>query len=298
MPELPEVESIRRSLVPRLLGRTIVGATLLRRDILIAPGDPPGGFPRQRASSRKRPAPITPADLLQGATITDLIRRGKQLAVIAAHSDRALVVQLGMTGHLEFFPGAPTLPRPHVHAHWSLDSAAAVHFHDPRRFGALRLFRSVAALYEHWSALGPDALTITPDQLHGALANANRPIKAALLDQAVLAGVGNIYADESLHLAGINPRIRARRLRSAQLESLAAAIRAVLTQAVAAGGSTLRDYADSDGRPGSFQTRHAVYGRAGEPCRVCARPLASALLAQRTTVWCRDCQPARNRGIR
>ncbi len=298
MPELPEVESIRRSLAPRLLGNTVTAATLLRRDILVAPGDPPGGFPRQRAGSRKRPVLITPADLLFGATITDLIRRGKQLAIVAARVDRALIVQLGMTGHLEFFPAAPAHPAPHVHAHWSLNTRGHFHFHDPRRFGALRVFRSLAALHEHWSALGPDALTITTDQLAAALTNTDRPIKAAILDQAVLAGVGNIYADESLHLARIHPRIRARRLALPQVDALAAAIRHVLAQAVAAGGSTLRNYTDADGRPGSFQSRHAVYGRAGESCLTCSSPLASALLAQRTTVWCPHCQPTRSRGAR
>lgn len=292
VPELPEVESVRRSLLPHIRGRTVLSAELRRRDILIAPGDPPGGFPRQRKrAGASSPRAVSPEDLLVGADITDILRRGKQLAIIA-RSDRALVVQLGMSGTVELM-GADDAPDRHTHAIWTLDSGIRVRFHDPRRFGALRVFRSRDALNEHWAALGPDALAITGAELHNALAGSNRPIKAALLDQAVLAGVGNIYADESLHIAKLNPRFRACRFSPLQANALAAAIREVLTHAIAAGGSTLRDYTDADGRPGSYQSRHAVYGRAGLPCPTCSRPLSSALLAQRTTVWCRGCQPLR-----
>jgi formamidopyrimidine-DNA glycosylase len=291
VPELPEVESVRRSLLPHLRGRTITSAELRRRDILIAPGDPPGGFPRQRSAGKRRPSPVTPADLLVDSVVSDILRRGKQLAIIAS-SGRALGVQLGMSGTLELLP-AREEPDRHTHALWTLDNSKCFRFHDPRRFGALRIFPTRAALDAHWSSLGPDALTITAAQLHAGLSKSNRPIKAALLNQQVLAGVGNIYADESLHLAHINPRIRAHRLTAAHLDALAAAIRLVLSQAVDAGGSTLRDYTDADGRPGSYQSRHAVYGRGGLPCPTCSRPLATALLAQRTTVWCRDCQPLR-----
>ncbi len=292
VPELPEVESVRRSLLPHLLGHSIIAATLLRRDILIAPGDPPGGYPRkQRRAGAYSPRAVSPEDLLAGAVVTDILRRGKQLAILA-RSGRALVVQLGMTGTLELM-AATTEPDRHTHAVWTLSSGARFRFHDPRRFGALRVFRSPDDLTEHWAALGPDALAITGDELHRALQRTDRPIKAALLDQAILAGVGNIYADESLHLARINPRVRASRLSLAHATTLAAAIRSILTQSVQAGGSTLRDYSDANGRPGSYQARHAVYGRSGLPCPSCARPLTTALLAQRTTVWCRACQPLR-----
>ncbi len=292
MPELPEVESVRRSLLPHIRGRTVLSAELRRRDILIAPGDPPGGFPRQRKrAGASSPSEVSPEDLLVGAHITDILRRGKQLAILA-RSGRALVVQLGMSGTLERIEPSEA-PDKHTHAIWTLESGTRIRFRDPRRFGALRVFRSKDALDDHWAALGPDALSITGTELHAAIAGGDRPIKAAILDQQVLAGVGNIYADESLHLARINPRFRARKVSPKLSESLAAAIRFVLTEAVQAGGSTLRDYTDADGRPGSYQSRHAVYGRAGLPCPTCSRRLSSALLAQRTTVWCRDCQPLR-----
>jgi formamidopyrimidine-DNA glycosylase len=177
----------------------------------------------------------------------------------------------------------------HVHAVWEFDHGRVL-FRDPRRFGALRVFASTAALDEHWAGLGPDALTITADQLAAALRGSARPVKAALLDQAVVAGVGNIYADEALFAAGVRPTRLCRNLRDAQIQAIASSIRAVLAGAVQAGGSTLRDYVDGDGNPGSYQRSHAVYGRAGEPCPRCGRPLKSVTVAQRTTVWCSACQ--------
>ena len=287
VPELPEVESVRLSLLPHIRGRAILSASLLRRDILIAPGD------RKRAGACP-PRDISPEDLLVGDVISDILRRGKQLALLA-RSGRALVVQLGMSGTLErMTKGEPSDHQDkHTHVLWTLDSGTRIRFHDPRRFGALRVFRSRDSLDAHFASLGPDALTISGPALHAALTDSNRPIKAALLDQQALAGVGNIYADESLHLARINPRFRACKLTPAHADNLAAAIRSILANAVTAGGSTLRSFSDADGRPGSYQSRHAVYGRAGLPCPTCARPLATALLAQRTTVWCRACQPPR-----
>lgn len=297
MPELPEVESIRRSLLPHIRGRTITDALLRRRDVLIAPGDPVGGHSRRRKRARAySPRAVSPEDLLVGFPITDILRRGKQLAMLA-RTGRSMIVQLGMTGTLELMRPAEE-PDKHTHAIWTLDSGARFRFHDPRRFGALRVFRSRGELDEHWSSLGPDALTITGSELHAALAGSRRAIKAALLDQSVLAGVGNIYADESLFLSRISPRFRADRLSDTHAELLAASIRKILTQSVSDGGSTLRDYSDADGKPGSYQSRHAVYGRAGLPCPNCGRALSGALLAQRTTVWCRVCQPAHPAPIR
>ncbi|HMN41629.1 MAG TPA: bifunctional DNA-formamidopyrimidine glycosylase/DNA-(apurinic or apyrimidinic site) lyase [Phycisphaerales bacterium] len=297
MPELPEVESLRLSLLPHLLGRSVAAARLYRRDVLIAPGDPPGGFPRQRNRATLRPKRISPADLLTGAAIVSLARRGKQLAIIARspraptpEPDRALIVQLGMTGSLDALaPGDK--PDAHTHALWSLDSGLRIRFHDPRRFGSLRVFRAIADLDAHWAALGPDALTITDADLHAALARARRPIKAALLDQSVLAGVGNIYADEALFLARIHPTAIAAGIPPANIATLAAAIRSILAAAVQAGGSTLRDYADANGAQGTYVASHRVYGRAGLPCTICRSPLSHALLVQRTTVWCPRCQP-------
>lgn len=296
MPELPEVESVRRSLEPHLLGRRISAVTLHRRDVLIAPGDPTGGFSRQRSSIP--PRRVGAAELLVGATIEQILRRGKQLAVFARSSPaaptRILVVQLGMSGQFLYrAPGQRLDEADHVHAVWRIetrDGTGRLVFRDPRRFGQLRAFPDPDSLETHWHSLGPDALTIQPDALTTPLAGSTRAIKAALLDQSLLAGVGNIYADESLFSAGIRPDRPAGSLSSRELERLAHAIRGILSSAVAAGGSTLRDYTDADGRSGGYQTAHRVYARAGRPCTVCATTLSVAWLGQRTTVWCPRCQ--------
>lgn len=298
MPELPEVESTRRTLEPLLLGRRVLSATLTRRDILTLPGDPPGG------RSRSRPTPAQPEDLLAGQTIASLRRHGKQMAIVA-NSGRALVVHLGMSGNLfteapgPSSPGpspAPPTPTPapaHRHAHWLLDDGQTLAFTDPRRFGGLWALPDPGALEARWALLGPDALTITTPQLRIALGSSRRPLKAALLDQNAVAGIGNIYADESLHHAGLCPTRPAHSLTAPELNRLASALRTLLRRAVQLGGSTLRDggYRNGDGEPGSYQSAHAVYARAGQPCPRCGLALWSDRVAGRTTVWCRTCQP-------
>lgn len=289
MPELPEVETLRQSLEPLLLGRTFTAATLHRRDILILPGDPPGGFSRSR--STRRPRPAAPAHLLVGARIQELRRHGKQMAILSADG-RCLIVQLGMTGGLLLNDGAPGA---HVHLRWVLDDSRELLFHDPRRFGGLRFFPSHSDLNAHWAALGPDALSISAEALAAKAGSSTSCIKAVLLDQKVLAGVGNIYADEALHRAAINPRRPSNSIRTREWPLLAAAIRSILAAAITARGSTLRDYRDASGRSGEAQALHQVYGRAGEPCRTCGKTLKSAVLAQRTTVYCPECQSIRPR---
>lgn len=287
MPELPEVETLRRSLEPLLLGRTFTAATLHRRDILILPGDPPGGFSRSR--SMRRPQPAAPTHLLVGARIQALRRHGKQMAILSADG-RCLIVQLGMTGGLLLNNGVPGA---HAHLRWVLDDRLELLFHDPRRFGGLRFLPNQAALNAHWAALGPDALSISAQALVANAGTSARCIKAVLLDQAVLAGVGNIYADEALHRAAINPRRPGNSIRAHEWSLLAAAIRSILAAAIYARGSTLRDYRDASGAPGGAQTLHRVYGRGGQPCLTCGKTLKSATIAQRTTVYCPTCQPIR-----
>ncbi|MDP1660362.1 MAG: bifunctional DNA-formamidopyrimidine glycosylase/DNA-(apurinic or apyrimidinic site) lyase [Phycisphaerales bacterium] len=269
MPELPEVETVRRSLAPHLLGRTIAAATLRRDDFV--------------TGAR------TPADLLQGATVERIERRGKQLAVIAA-SGRAVIVQLGMSGQVLAAPASSPLPT-HVHALWTIrSSSTTILFRDPRRFGGLTTLRSPAQLEATWQHLGPDGLAITAAQLWSALHSSSRAIKAALLDQHTVAGIGNIYADEALFVAGIHPKALCHRLSHSRVERLAHSIRQVLTTAVAARGSTLRDYRDADGQAGSYANLHRVYGRAGLVCTVCGQTLRGFVLGQRTTVACSTCQ--------
>ncbi|MFO0859714.1 MAG: bifunctional DNA-formamidopyrimidine glycosylase/DNA-(apurinic or apyrimidinic site) lyase [Phycisphaerales bacterium] len=298
MPELPEVERTRLSLLP-LIGRTITRATLRRADIC-------DSFNNDGAPLR-----TTTTDLLLHGRITSLTRRGKQLA-IHTHDDRTLCIQLGMSGKLLLSPpprgrgqgggsngensSRPLDPRtslpPHTHAHWLFDDHTHLLFIDPRRFGGLSTYPSTQALLTHrWSALGPDALTITARDLARACDNSHRPIKSLLLDQCAIAGVGNIYADESLFLARIRPTTHAARLKPPHITRLADAIREILKRAIRAGGSTLRNYTDSRGQPGRAQTLHAVYARANKPCIRCGTPLKSIRLAQRATVYCPHCQP-------
>ncbi|MFN0134384.1 MAG: bifunctional DNA-formamidopyrimidine glycosylase/DNA-(apurinic or apyrimidinic site) lyase [Phycisphaerales bacterium] len=270
MPELPEVESVRLSLIPHLVGRRVATARLYRNDICTThDGCKPTG-----------------SLLLEGAKIAELRRHGKQLAILA-DDGRAVCVHLGMSGRLFVQRGGE---RPlHGHAEWRLGDLTLV-FEDPRRFGGLWTIPDEAALAARWAELGPDALTITGTALEAGLADSKRAIKAALLDQAVLAGVGNIYADESLFLAEVPPRARANGVRGERAERLAAAIRAVLAGAIRSGGSTLRDYRNGLGEPGLAQREHRVYGRGGEPCATCGETLRQGTIAQRTTVWCVRCQ--------
>ncbi len=283
MPELPEVETVRRGLEP-ILDHAIVACDVRRRDVV---RDRCGEHPNPRRGR------IEPCALGIGSRVIGLERLGKQLAmVIEDHAQRVrfIVIQLGMSGQVSLID-SPRIPdAKHVHVVWTLGNAQRVCFRDPRRFGGVTLLNDRDALNACWSSLGPDALTITNPQLRDQLGSSTRTIKATLLDQTVLAGVGNIYADEALHRAGIDPRIGCDALSSDQLSTLARCTREVLRAAVRARGSTLRDYRDASDQPGNAQSLHQVYGRAGEHCFRCGTPIESTQIAQRTTCWCPTCQ--------
>lgn len=266
------METVRRGLERCWLGRMVVRAVLHRTDVCFTRGQP------------------RPADLLQGDRIAALERRGKQLAVVG-RSGRVLVVHLGMTGQVLGL-GRDQRPQKenHIHAEWLLEDGCRVIFRDPRRFGGLWPLASRTDLEMRWAELGPDALTVTGDALRSRAGQSQRAIKAVLLDQRVVAGVGNIYADEALFRAGLSPRRLASRLTPQVWDQLAAAIRETLTVAVGARGSTLRDYVGASGEAGGAQLLHQVYGRAGLPCVRCGRKLTGIRLAQRATVYCRGCQ--------
>lgn len=293
MPELPEVETLRRSLEPSLTGRTIAGVRVLRRDMISAPGDPEGGF--ARATGSPPPVRLRRGWLLDGMTIRGTRRLGKQLAIEADSADQhthALVVQLGMTGTLTVLEPRHDLPA-HTHVLWTLDNAVRIAFSDPRRFGLIRALPN--GTRDAWGGLGPDALTIRGRVLAERLGPTRRPVKAALLDQRVLAGVGNIYADESLFAAKLHPERLACEIDADRVVALASHIRRILRAAIERGGSTIRDYRDGSGNPGAFQRAHRVYGRAGLPCRACGTPLTPLRIAQRATVVCPRCQPITGR---
>lgn len=288
MPELPEVETIRRTIMPGVIGAAVRRVTLRRADIA------------RHLDERLRRRRVSDADarraLLEGSAVADIRRRGKQLALVA-DSGRVVIVQLGMSGRL-LLPTGPARPR-HAHCEWSLHGGGSggsggrggvMVFEDARRFGGLTTLPSAGALDALWARLGPDALLADGSALRERAGRSRRCVKAALLDQRVLAGVGNIYADEALFRAGIAPGRRCDRVDGAAWDRLGSAIRAVLAEAVRAGGSTVRDYRDASGGEGRYQEAHAVYGRGGEPCVRCGMTLRRAEVSQRTTVWCPGCQ--------
>lgn len=285
MPELPEVESLRRDLEARILGSRVVQSRVLRPDVL----------------HRSAGAPDVP--LPEGSVVNRLLRHGKQL-VIETSDHGCLLVHLGMSGSLRVVPDADAhaIERErHVHARWMLRTRQGELIHlrhrDPRRFGWLESHRSMQSiLHDCWNQLGPDALEVQPSHLIAAFVESRRALKSALLDQSVTAGIGNIYVDESLFRAGLHPCMQVRRLKPDQVDRLATTIRTVLQQAVARGGSTIQDHRTADGGWGSFQKLHKVYGRAGLPCATCKAPLTSMLVQQRMTVFCKSCQPRRRTG--
>lgn len=283
-----------------LLGATVSAVQLLRLDV-VADAD---GVRFDRHRRRLKGA------LLGGSTITELRRHGKQLALLGDRGP-VLVIQLGMSGQFTFHGHGQRLARrDHVHCVWiiqrtepatdgrlAVPSKGRLVFRDPRRFGGLTVLDSPDALNHRWEQLGPDALTMSGEQLAARLRDSSRPIKVALLDQATLAGVGNIYADESLFRAGIDPRTPCSKLSPQAVDHIAAAIRAILAQAIDSGGSTVRDYLNANGEPGRYAEQLLAYGRGGQPCHRCGTTLVSLQVAQRTTVMCPSCQRDGFRGI-
>ncbi len=272
MPELPEVETVARGLRAGVLGRRLRAVALPR----------PAFF-------RGAPARLA---ALEGAACTAVRRAGKYLVLeftAAAGARWQLMLHLGMSGRLRLHP-AGAARAPHTHAIFVWDDGRELHFSDPRRFGRLALAPAPAEGFapELAVAAGAEPLEISEAGFLARFHGRNAPIKNALMNQKLLRGLGNIYADESLFRAGIHPC--ARRLSGPRLARLRLAIRAVLRQAIAAGGSSISDYVDSDGQPGWFHLRHRVYGRTGEPCRGCGAPVRRIVLAGRSAHFCPRCQ--------
>ena len=275
MPELPEVESVRRALTP-LVGSPVTGVRVVRRDVV-------------RDESGRRRGRLAPAGLLAGDRIESAERKGKQLALVGA-SGRVVLVHLGMSGQV-LLPGpGGRVAGGHAHVVWTLSDERRLVFRDPRRFGGVWMLAGRDALVERWSRLGPDGLAVTGADLARALGGSRRAVKAALLDQSAVAGVGNIYADESLHAARIAPTRACASLGRDEWDRLASCVRSVLRRAIRAGGSTLRDYRLPDGSAGGASRGHRVYGRAGLACPECGGEIAGMVLAQRSTCWCPGCQ--------
>lgn len=282
MPELPEVETIARGVNARVRGDRIVEAWF-------------SSYPQPFKTPPRRQARE-----LAGRTILEVHRTGKHIVCElggqagGAHSRAAAkepraqwIVHLGMTGQL--LVTAPDVPAaPHTHARLRLEKGRELRFVDPRRFGRLE-FRDLSRS-EGFSGPGAEPLSIEAGEFAALFRVRRLAIKAALLNQSLLAGVGNIYADESLFQAGIRPGRRAGSLTGAELERLRVALRQVLEHAVRLGGSSVSDYVNADGEPGLFQVEHCVYRRTGEPCRRCGRPIRRILIAGRGTHFCSYCQ--------
>lgn len=269
MPELPEVETIRRQLEPLLVGRQVVDA------------------------SSHPSAKFTPALDAVGAALTSVDRRGKYLLVGLDH-DRELVLHLGMTGSLRLVDDDPwpLSQDPYVRARWRLADGEAFELRDVRRFGRLAVVptgdhRTIPTLH----ALGPEPFDerFTPEHLRAEVNRSRARVKTQLLGQRVVAGVGNIYADEALWAAGVHPARRQLTRRQATL--LRDAVRHALAAGLRHGGTTLRDYRTVDGGTGEGQHHLRCYGRAGEPCERCGEVLRRLVLDGRTSTYCGSCQP-------
>jgi formamidopyrimidine-DNA glycosylase len=277
VPELPEVETVRRGLVEHVVQRRIDGVEL----------------GRERAYRRVGADRLIAG--LVGSTVVSVDRRGKYL-LFALDSTETLMVHLRMSGQLLVHDA--TTPRPaHTHVVLNFANQVEVRFVDPRTFGEVVVFGpdDVESVVPELARLGPDPLVDTFDEtvLRRSLARTRRALKAVLLDQSVIAGIGNIYGDEILHRARLNPLRPANRVNREQTRRLVRAVVDVLNEAVSAGGSTLRDaqYVDPQGRAGSFQERHRVYGRTGQSCVTCDRGrIKSASIGGRTSHWCAVCQ--------
>ena len=275
MPELPEVETVRRALVPAMEGRRIAAAHIGRPDL-------------------RWPLPPDLAARLTGRVVGVLARRGKFL-LLALDGDETLLMHLGMSGSVRIHATEPEIGK-HDHMVLSIDAGgpdarpAWIVFNDPRRFGWIDLFRGET--HPMLADMGPEPLgnSFSATHLAAALAGRTGPIKTALLNQQIVAGIGNIYACEALFMAGLSPRRKAGTIRGGRAERLTGAIREVLSRAIEDGGTSLRDHVQPGGEIGYFVQRLSVYGREGQACHSCTTTIRSITQSGRSSFYCPACQ--------
>lgn len=269
MPELPEVETTRRGIAPHLVGHRVTGVVLRRPDL-------------------RWPIPAEISTLLPGQTIAAVERRAKYVLIHTAAGTALL--HLGMSGMLRVL-SADTPANKHDHVDIVLDDGKLLRFTDPRRFGAL-LWQMPGETHELLEGIGPEPLTdaFDGDLLWRLSRGRSAAVKTFLMDNAVVVGVGNIYASEALFAAGIDPRRAAGKVSRERYAKLAAEVKRILAYAIERGGTTLRDFLSPDGAPGYFFRELFVYGRTGEPCKVCGKPIRVVTLGQRASFYCPECQ--------
>ena len=270
MPELPEIEVARCGIEPHLLGRRIVGVTV-------------------RNPNLRWPVPGNLGDTLTGLTVRTVSRRAKYLLLDCGKG--TLILHLGMSGSLRLLP-IPIPPEKHDHFDLVLDDGGILRLKDPRRFGAILWKTGDVLQHPLLANLGPEPLTtdFNGSVLHEKMRGRSASIKEVIMNSRIVVGVGNIYASEALFRAGINPKIAAGKIRLERCEKLAQAIKRTLQLAIEAGGSSLRDFVNSDGKPGYFQQQYWVYDRAGQPCRKCGTPIKQIKQGQRSSFYCPRCQ--------
>lgn len=270
MPELPEVETIRRGLVPRLEGHTLSGALC-------------------RVAGLRQPFPPGLNELLAGQKLHAVERRAKYLLLRC--DGGTLILHLGMSGFLRLVE-RETPPGKHDHLDLLFSDGQALRFNDARRFGLLLWTTADPRNHPLLAGLGPEPLgaDFTGDYLYERTRGRTAPVKALIMDQRMVVGVGNIYASEALFLTGIHPARAAGRISSERYHRLVDVIRQVLAEAIVAGGTTIRDFSDSDGKPGYFAFSLRVYGREGEPCPRCGGKIRQERIGGRSSFFCSRCQ--------
>jgi formamidopyrimidine-DNA glycosylase len=270
MPELPEVETCRLGLQPHVINHPI-------KQVII------------RNSRLRWPIPIDLPKILINQCFTQLTRRGKYLLFTTPTG--TLLLHLGMSGRVRIVPAMTPVSK-HDHVDIVFDNDYCLRFNDSRRFGAMLWYSEDIQQHPLLVKLGPEPLTndFNPAYLYASLRRRKQAIKLSLMDNHVVVGVGNIYANEALFRAGIHPLKPSHKVTRVAVSRLVEIVKIVLTEAIAAGGTTLRDFISADGSPGYFQQTLYVYGRGGKPCRVCDNQLIETRIGQRSTVFCEVCQ--------
>ena len=271
MPELPEVETTLRGIAPHILNQTVCTVTV------------------RQPKLRWQIPPVLP-EILRGLVVRECRRRAKYLLI--RFDTGVLLVHLGMSGSLRIWHGGAPAAGKHDHVDIAFANGTLLRYHDPRRFGAILWLAGAAEHHDLLKDLGIEPLSddFTADYLSQALQKRGSPVKTALMDNKIVVGVGNIYANESLFQAAIAPQRAAKSLSKTECAALTAAVKHILCRAIETGGSTLRDFVNSEGKSGYFQQEYKVYGRANQPCAQCGTPIVKTVIGQRGTFYCPVCQ--------